>query len=148
MSCRCRWFIRFRHIRGFLCRVHRGFFAPVWLVRQFVSESIVWAVASVANWSERWDKQLAERRKADGLDWQLPPLEMLSLLHEQMSAVDGVLEAFGLHPLFKGWYRSCEQDENGYDKVFNIVTGETSIEPEIKRYDICCRLCYLRPEDY
>ena len=82
------------------------------------------------------------------MDWQLPPLEMLSLLHEQMSAVDGVLGAFGLHPLFKGWYRSCEQDENGYDKVFNIVTGETSIEPEIKRYDICCRLCYLRPEDY
>lgn len=95
-------------------------------------------------WADNWEDKISSRNKIDNSpQWMLPPLTVLTHLSKRIDEVDLVLKKFGLHPLHKGWYRSGETDENGVYKVMNIVTGETALETELKRDDICIRLCYF-----
>jgi len=99
---------------------------------------------SSVNWGVKWEKQLDERTQDENAPiWQLPPLSLLSHLSKRVNEVNAVLAKFGACSLHPGWYRSCEQDENGVYKVFNINTGETALEANIQRFDICARLCYF-----
>ena len=97
-----------------------------------------------SNWKTGWEKELAARREdKDAPMWQLPSLAVLTHLSKKVADVNKVLEKFGLHLLHRGWYRSCEKYENGETKVFNIITGKVAPESEVRRYDICARLCYF-----
>lgn len=99
---------------------------------------------SVCLWTDNWEEKIKERQEVENAPmWQLPSLTVLTHLSKRIVEVDSILDRFVLHPLYKGWYRSSEKDENGNCLVFNILTGETASEADLKREDICIRLCYF-----